>query len=341
MDINKGKVGLINRGNTCYFNSSIQVLSNISLLTDYFFSTEFETDISNRINNKNKDNLTKIIISSEYAKLIKALWTTEYTSLEPRSLHECLQKFEQSFSGFMQQDAQECLSFILDALHEGLYYETSIHASGKIENEIDKLMIESISKWSEMVSKKYSIITDIFFGQFYIQTFDNNTDEIVSTKYEIFNILNIEVSGNTIYDCLNNFFGKESIEGEFELDNKERIQAKRKINIIKSPQILIIVLKRFSAINNFRKIYNSIIYPVNTLDLSPYCVGYDSSENKYKLKSVILHSGSLNGGHYSTYINHIDGKWYEYNDCSCNEIILEDEREGLFKDGYILIYEKK
>lgn len=356
MNNNKGKVGLINRGNTCFFNSSIQVLSNIPLLTNYIFNNEFETDISNRINSHKKGEndelskekqqaISKIIISTDYAKLIRALWTTEYTSLEPKSLHENLQRFEPSFSGFMQQDAQECLSFILDALHEGLYYETSIHASGEIENDMDKLMVESINKWSETVSKKYSIITDIFFGQFYIQTFSEETsykyNEIISTKYEIFNILNIEITGNTIYDCLSNFFSAETIDGEYELDNKMKIKAKRKINIIKSPQVLIIVLKRFAGNNRFRKLNNTVIFPINTLDISSYCIGYDVSESIYKLKSAVLHSGSLNGGHYYSYVNHIDGEWYEYNDCTCEKIDIKDNREELFKNGYILIYEKK
>jgi ubiquitin C-terminal hydrolase len=33
--MNKGLVGLRNRGNTCYLNTSIQCLSNIKLLKDY------------------------------------------------------------------------------------------------------------------------------------------------------------------------------------------------------------------------------------------------------------------------------------------------------------------
>lgn len=344
MNIDKGKVGLINRGNTCFFNSSIQILSNIEQLTNYFFTSEYETDILNRLS-KDKDtkNINNIILSKEYAKLIKVLWTTGFPSVEPKSLHECIQKFDKTFDGFMQQDAQECMSFVLDALHEGLHYETLIHASGEIENEVDELMVNSIKKWSDIVSNKYSIIVDTFFGQFYIQTFSNDPNyefgKIVSTKYEIFNILNVQIRGVTLYDCLNSFFGKEPIDGEFELNENQKILAKRKINIIKAPQILVIVLKRFS--HHMYKLDNMITFPLNNLNMGPYCIGYDTYETKYKLKSVVLHSGSLNGGHYYSYVNHINTKWYEYNDSSCSEIDINEKRDNLFKNGYILIYEKK
>ena len=42
----------------------------------------------------------------EYAKLIKALWTSN-TPIEPRSFHELIQRVDSKFSGFDQHDAQE------------------------------------------------------------------------------------------------------------------------------------------------------------------------------------------------------------------------------------------
>lgn len=346
-----GKIGLINRGNTCFFNASLQILSNIQPLTEYFLKNDYETDLGNRLNNEkqmteiNKVNIEKIILAKEYAKLIKVLWNTDLKSIEPRTLHTCLQKYEPTFQGLQQQDAQECLSYILDSLHEGLHYGITLEASGTIENDLDKLMVESIKKWSDEVSKKYSIITDLFFGQFYIQTISNEPsykpNEVVSIKYELFNILNIQVVGITLYDCLNNFFSKEKIDTPVVLDNNEKILATRKFNIIKVPQYVIIVLKRFSSMNYLSKINNIITFPIDDLDLSEYCVGYEKYYSKLSLKSVILHSGSLNGGHYYAYCKHIDGQWYEYNDSSCTKIDIEASKNILFRNGYILVYEKK
>jgi ubiquitin C-terminal hydrolase len=351
MKPSNGKIGLINRGNTCFFNASIQALSNIVPLTEYFLKNDYEQDLGNRLNNEkkkheiNKINVEKIILAREYAKLIKVLWSSDLKSIEPRSLHTCLQNYEPTFQGLQQQDAQECLSYILDSLHEGLHYDITLEPSGTIENELDKLMVESIKIWSKEVSKKYSIITDLFFGQFYIQTISNDDsykkNEVVSIKYELFNILNIQVVGITLYDCLNHFFSKEKIDTPIILDNKKTIVASRKFNIIKIPQYIIIVLKRFSSMNYLSKINNIITFPIDDLDLSEYCVGYEKYYSKLSLKSVILHSGSLNGGHYYSYCKHIDNNWYEYNDSSCTKIDIEASKNILFRNGYILIYEKK
>jgi len=350
MNPNNGKIGLINRGNTCFFNSSMQVLSNIKPLTDYFLNDAYETDLCNRLNcekkkkSVDKNSVEKILLTKEYAKLIKAIWTSEMKCIEPRTLHLCIQKFEPTFQGLQQQDAQECLSYLLDSLHEGLYDEITLEPSGNVENDIDKLMVDAINKWSIDVSKKYSIITDLFFGQFYIKTISNDLtykhNEVISTKYELFNILNIQVTGITLYDCLNNFFSKEKIDEPIELDNKMKINASRQFTMIKVPKYLIIVLKRFSSELRLSKLNNIITYPINDLDLSEYCIGYEKYGSKLNLKAVILHSGSLNGGHYYSYCKDIDDNWYEYNDSSCERIDIEASKNILFRNGYILIYEK-
>ncbi len=93
--------------------------------------------------------------------------------------------------------------------------------------------------------------------------------------------------------------------------------------------------------NYLSKINNIITFPIDDLDLSEYCIGYEKYYSKLSLKSVILHSGSLNGGHYYAYCKHIDGQWYEYNDSSCTKIDIEASKNTLFRNGYILVYEKK
>lgn len=41
----------------------------------------------------------------------------------------------------------------------------------------------------------------------------------------------------------------------------------------------------------------------------------DSNDQIYDLFAVVLHTGTLNGGHYTAIIqNYIDKEWYEFND---------------------------
>lgn len=348
----KGLIGLVNRGNTCFLNTTLQMLSNIPPLTEYFIEKNFDDDLMNRLSEeKHKENpdrraVNYIILSKEYAKLITALWTNS-GAIEPRSFHQCIQTFEPTFRGFSQQDAQEVMTYILDALHEGLYYEVKINYSGEIENNVDRLMVESIKHWKNSFEKKYSTIVELFYGQFYVKKISDDDNfkknEIIETMYENFNLLNLPINGHTLYDCLDSFFSIEKIDDPVQVEGyTERLHIKREFKIIRIPKYFIIVLKRFKENNGFfKKMNNPITFPFMSLDISQYCIGYDKTGSIMDLKCIGLHTGSLQGGHYFAYCKHINGKWYEYNDSSCNEINIEKERrQGLFQNAYILIYEK-
>ena len=54
----------------------------------------------------------------------------------------------------------------------------------------------------------------------------------------------------------------------------------------------------------------------------------------YELYSVLVHSGSAQGGHYYTYIKSFeDAKWYNFNDSSVSEISF-DEIQKVYGDNY-------
>ena len=74
-------------------------------------------------------------------------------------------------------------------------------------------------------------------------------------------------------------------------------------------------------------------------------------DNKYSLKSIVIHKGTKDSGHYYIYIKNINNKWYICNDENVN---LVDKSEALKiaycsknignedynQNGYILVYEK-
>ena len=245
----KGVIGLKNIGNTCYLNTSIQCLSNLTLLTEYFLSNKYINDLNNRCNETDGIKTNDIMISKEYAKLIKAMWTSN-CSIEPRSFHELIQKSDNKFEGFEQQDSQELLVLILDNLHEGLKYDVEITYSGKVENILDKLVIESIKRWKVDLNNKYSIIAELFFGQFInkVISLESNKekDEIISKRFEVFNMLIIPIEGNTLYESLSKHFEKEILESPFYNEKtKKYIKCSREIKLMRIPKYLIIILKRY------------------------------------------------------------------------------------------------
>ena len=129
--------GTSNLGNTCFMNGGLQCLSHCSLLTDYFLSDKYEADI-------NTDNPISLggELAKEYANLIGALWRDGALTVTPRKFKSSLARFAPQFSGYMQQDAQELLAFLLDGLHEDLNrvknkpYITEKDSDGRSDEDI-------------------------------------------------------------------------------------------------------------------------------------------------------------------------------------------------------------
>lgn len=65
-----GACGLNNLGNTCFMNSAIQCISNVSTLREYVLADNFEKDI----NYENKLG-SGGVIAREFAKLMRQMWS--------------------------------------------------------------------------------------------------------------------------------------------------------------------------------------------------------------------------------------------------------------------------
>jgi len=84
------------------------------------------------------------------------------------------------------------------------------------------------------------------------------------------------------------------------------------------PNILVIDIKRFNSMN--RKNQVMVDFPLENLNLSKYVIGYEKDKYVYDLYGVCNHSGSVMGGHYTSFVKNANGKWYHYNDTSVSEV---------------------
>lgn len=110
-----GACGLANLGNTCYVNSAIQCVSYLPLLRAYLLSAQYKVT-----GDLNKDNPigTGGKLLEEFAELLRQMWSAKLGEKSPTRFRSILGKENDQFSGADQQDSQEFLSYILDALHE-------------------------------------------------------------------------------------------------------------------------------------------------------------------------------------------------------------------------------
>ena len=331
---NKGLSGLMNLGNSCYMNSAIQCLSNTVELTNYFLSTAYI-----------EDNTNNSLLIKEWKRLLDGIWDSNCT-ISPNSFHKTVRvlSIKQgliNFAGFGQNDVQEFLVFMIDNMHEDLSKEVIIKISGKVINDIDKMALDAMKMWKTFFKDSYSILVELFYGQL-VSTIEYD-GKVSSRMYDpcCFFTLPIpdDINNMNIYDCFNLYTSSEILDGDnmikCEKTNKYKI-AKKTIKIWNFPKILIVSFKRFT--NNQNKKDNLISFPINNLDLSKYCVGYDKYASIFELYGICNHGGILNGGHYYSYCKNNNGKWYNYNDNSVREI---PESSLITDNAYCLFYRKK
>ena len=98
--------GLVNLGNTCYFNTAIQCLAHVPALSKHLFLNDYEGTCA----------LTK-----EYQKVARQLFLSgkDDPVLPDKLLNEFRTKFS-SFAGGGQHDAQEVIVCMIDVLETSL-----------------------------------------------------------------------------------------------------------------------------------------------------------------------------------------------------------------------------
>lgn len=125
--------------------------------------------------------------------------------------------------------------------------------------------------------------------------------------------------GITLDECLDEF-NKEEVLSENDAwycpRCKEHRRASKKFELWKTPDILVMHLKRFSASRGFRDKLDVLVdFPVEGLDMTGRVEAPEPGESLvYDLFAVDNHYGGLGGGHYTAYAkNFMSGEWNEYN----------------------------
>ncbi|KAH2613731.1 hypothetical protein KXW93_003231 [Aspergillus fumigatus] len=151
--------------------------------------------------------------------------------------------------------------------------------------------------------------------------------------------------GVTLYECLDEF-NKEEILSENDAwycpRCKEHRRASKKFELWKTPDILVMHLKRFSASRGFRDKLDVLVdFPVEGLDMSGRVESPEEGKSLiYDLFAVDNHYGGLGGGHYTAYAkNFMSGQWNEYNDSSVSRPI--DPQSVVTPAAYLLFYRRR
>jgi hypothetical protein len=114
------------------------------------------------------------------------------------------------------------------------------------------------------------------------------------------------------------------------------VQAEKQTVLWQGPEILIVHLTRFLHVGPIRRKCDTPVEYPEILNLSEFLPVGHTSGASYKLYGVIVHLGTMSGGHYVAYCYH-EGKqaWYNFNDSSVQPIASPNTG-----NAYILFYSK-
>ena len=335
----KGYTGLVNLGNTCFLNASLQVLNHTYELNEFLLSKKYMKNL--------KLSEPDSTILNEWTELQNIMWSNNGTVSPNKFVYHvhqlAKQKKRELFTGYAQNDMPEFLLFIIECMHNSISRSINMRILGNIENQMDKMATECYGMLQKIYTKEYSEVMDMFYGIYVSEIASIDGLKIHTIKPENFFMLDLQIpsSTSTLYDCLDAFTQVEILEegnSWFNEKTGKKENIRKRITFWNFPKILVITLKRFSPCGT-KKITNNIPFPINDLDLSKYVSGYNRNQYKYDLYGVCNHVGGVQGGHYTSFVKNALNEWVHYNDTNVD--VIKDVSSVITPMAYCLFYRKK
>ncbi|KDP40491.1 hypothetical protein JCGZ_24490 [Jatropha curcas] len=351
--------GLINSGNLCFLNASLQALLScspfIQLLQDL------------RIRNIPKVGFPTLTAFAEFfskfdapssSKLKKDTTIIETgRPFSPSMFEGVLKNFTpdvpNSISGRpRQEDAQEFLSFIMDQMHDELL---KLEGQSICQNGAKSSLVSSSEddEWETVGPKNKSAVTrtqsfvpselsDIFGGQ--LRSVVKARGNKASATVQPFLLLHLDIypeAVRTIEDALHLFSAPENLEGyrTSTTGKASVVTARKSVKIQTLSKIMILHLMRFSyGSQGSTKLHKPVHFPLELVLGRELLVSSSTESRKYELVATITHHGrEPSKGHYTADARSPCGQWLRFDDSSVTAIGVS---KVLHEQAYVLFYKQ-
>ncbi|KAI3461137.1 hypothetical protein Pfo_017800 [Paulownia fortunei] len=356
--------GLVNLGNLCFLNATLQALLSCSP----FF--ELLHELRNRdIPEIGYPTLRAFVeFICDFDMLTDSIYKRkEKTVLEtgrpfrPIMFDSILKSFTPDIPNNLsgrprQEDAQEFLSFVMHQMHDELLKldgqisngngkTASLVSSTDDESEDDNWETvgprnkTAITRTQSFVPSKLSAI---FGGQ--LRSVVKARGNKASATIQPFLLLHLNICPEpvcTIEDALRLFSAPETLEGyrTSAAGKAEVVTASKSVKILELSEIMILHLMRFSyGSQGSTKLHKTVHFPLELVVGRELLASPSSEGRRYELVATITHHGrDPSKGHYTADARHPNGKWLRYDDASVTPI---PESKVLHDQAYVLFYKQ-
>lgn len=351
--------GLINLGNLCFLNATLQALLSCSpfvqLLQDLanrsipkagyptlLAFVEFISDFGIPDDSKAKKQERGVI---EYGKPFSPIMFEPVLKIFTPDLPS-------SLSGRpRQEDAQEFLSFVMDRMHDELL-KLEGHFSSSDGGSLPLVSSSEDDGWETVGPKNKSAVTRtqsfipselsaIFGGQ--LRSVVKARGNKPSATVQPFLLLHLDILPDAVHsieDALHIFSAPETLEGYRASAGKAGVvNASKSVKIQTLSKVLILHLMRFSyGSRGSTKLHKPVHFPLELVLARDLLVTPSAEGRRYELVATVTHHGQEpSKGHYTADARYSDSQWLRYDDASVTSV---GPNKVLHDQAYVLFYKQ-
>ncbi|KAK4877615.1 hypothetical protein RN001_010121 [Aquatica leii] len=303
--------GMVNMGNTCYLNSTLQALFHVPALVNWLISEKQHIS-------ECEDSGGSMCIICAVRKTLQDSQQRNTNSIRPYLIFNKLRIVCRNLIPGRQEDAHEFLRYLVEAMEKAYLNRFKNNA------EFDSRTKETTPLNQILGGYLRSAVRCLECGN-------------VSTTFQHFQDVLLDIrKAQTLDEALELYFSREKLDDDsYHCEScQKKVPAWKQFSLERAPMVLCIQLKRFSISNN--KITKQVQFK-QRLDLTRFMRRKPVGSLIYRLVALVTHMGpSVNCGHYTAIAQGPSGNFYQFDD----SVVKPISHQAVFStNAYIMFYE--